>query len=1069
MMKQLWKRVVFTPSIIAISLLQGSLVADEIPREQMEFFEKEVRPLLVQHCFECHSETKQEGGLRLDSRGGLLLGGDSGEAISLDSPHSSLVIDAINYESYEMPPKGKLADREIAILTRWIEIGAPWPGSSDDKPLRKTDRFSEEDRAWWAIQPIRRSTLPASTESSSQWTRNPIDAFIFEKMSSQDLTPAPEANPQDIVRRVYLDVTGLPPTPEQVQAFLENESPKAYEELVDQLLNSKAYGEHSARYWLDLVRYADSDGYRADGFRPHAWRYRDYVIRSFNANIPYDRFVQEQLAGDEMFPDDLDAQVALGYLRHWVYEWNIRDARTQWKTILEDMTDTTSDVFLGLGLQCAKCHNHKFDPLLQKDYLRLQSYLTAIMPRDQVVASEPDKQAYFDALSKWEEQTIALRQQIAEIEKPYREKYRNIAIDRFPEDLQLIARKPQAERTPHDEQLVYLIERQVEAEYERLDQYLSANDKEKVLALRRELKAFEAQKPKDLPVAMLVSDVGSIAPMTVMPKRQEEIVEPGIPSILDPENMPIEQLDKTTGRRTALAKWITSPNNPLSTRVIVNRLWQQHFGRGLAANASDFGRLGGPPSHPELLDWLATELVEKNWSLKEIHRLILTSATYRLSTQHPLLAEYQQKDPLNTFYWRRDTLRMSAEQIRDAFLVVSGQYKECEGGPGQLPDAKCRSVYTRTMRNSPDQLLDSFDLPQFFSSNSNRNTTTTALQSLLMINSDQIYSVARQLSQKVQSVAPEVDAQVILAWKRIFGRSPTPEEIQASVEFITQQQKLVESGGNTQDKVSLPVAKLPYRDGQSVLVSLNSTNERMLVPHDSSLNVEDFTVEVYFQLRSIAKTGAVRTMVAKWNGDMKSPGWRFGVTGEGSRRKPQTLVLQAIGDDADGKLREHAIFSDQHIQINTPYYAAASVKLATKETPGTITFFLKNLSNDDEPLLTAVVEHQLAGALHNDAPITLGSQNSKDGQQFDGLIDDVRLTRKPLGLDELLYTAERDLPDTIGFWRFENVPGVLKNSSADRFSISTSQSNESTQSPQETAFTDWCHALLNSNEFLYIQ
>ncbi len=268
--------------------------------------------------------------------------------------------------------------------------------------------------------------------------------------------------------------------------------------------------------------------------------------------------------------------------------------------------------------------------------------------------------------------------------------------------------------------------------------------------------------------------------------------------------------------------------------------------------------------------------------------------------------------------------------------------------------------------------------------------------------------------------------------------------------------------------MELPVAKLPYRDGQSILVSLNASNERMTVPHAAELDVQEFTVEVFFQLRSVAKSGAVRTLVAKWNGDMKSAGWRFGITGEGSRRKPQTLVIQAIGENLKGELQEFAIFSDQHIQINTPYYAAASIKLATKDTPGSVTFWLKNLSNDDEPLLTAAIEHGLSGGLQNDEPLTLGSQNNKDGQRFDGLIDDVRLTRRSLGLDELLHTAERELSDTVGFWRFENVPGVVKNSAADRFEIEAKQDSNDANSPRETAFADWCHALLNSNEFLYI-
>ena len=383
---------VATPFLLVLAIPDNPLMAQEISPEHVKFFEKEVRPLLAENCFQCHADKKQKGDLRLDSLAKMLAGGESGAAIVPGMPEKSLLIQAVRYESLEMPPEKKLTEAQIQILSEWIRIGAPWPGSDPSAPIvRKTasgsiDRFTDEDRAWWALQPVTRPMIPVIPDDV--WARNEIDRFVLSRMMREGLKPAPAADPTSLVRRLYFNVTGLPPTPEQVAAFVGDKSPDAYEQLVDRLLDSPAYGEHAARQWLDLVRYADSDGYRADGYRDNAWRYRDYVIDAFNNDKRYDRFVQEQLAADELFSNEPNTQVALGYLRHWVYEWNLRDAPGQWKTILDDVTDTTADVFMGLGLQCAKCHNHKFDPLLQKDYFRLQASFAALMPTEVVLADE---------------------------------------------------------------------------------------------------------------------------------------------------------------------------------------------------------------------------------------------------------------------------------------------------------------------------------------------------------------------------------------------------------------------------------------------------------------------------------------------------------------------------------------------------------------------------------------------------------------------------------------------------------------------------------------------------------
>ena len=1044
--------------------------SDDLPPEHVKYFEREVRPLLSEKCFGCHGEEDQGGDLRLDSYAHIMRGGESGDpALLPGKPDESLLIDAINYESYEMPPDKRLSDKQIETLTRWVAIGAPWPGADPNAPIRKREVFDEHDRSWWAIQRIEKPRVPPA--EGEGWEVNPIDHFVLDRMLSEGLSPAPRAEKVRLVRRLYLDVTGLPPTPEQVTNFVESESPDAYEKLVDSLIASKGYGEHAARQWLDLVRYADSDGYRADGYRPHAWRYRDYVIKSFNDDKPYDRFVQEQVAGDEMFPDDLEAQIALGYLRQWVYEWNIRDAETQWNTIIEDLTDTTADVFVGLGLQCAKCHNHKFDPLLQKDYFRFRAFFDSILPDDAIVATGKEITEYQDRLDQWEKKTNSIREKIKRLEEPYRKKYRDIAINRFPEHIQAFARKSADQRTTYQEQIAYLVQRQVQSEYERLDNYIKGEDKEKLVALRRKLKAFEKAKPKALPTAMVISDVSQTPAPTRMPKRKDLNVEPGIPSILDENPLPISSpTSSSTGRRTALAKWITAADNPLTSRVIANRIWQRCFGQGLAANTSDFGVLGGPPSHPELLDWLAAQLIEDGWSLKSLHRKILLSATYRQSTDHPQFALYQTIDPSNDFYWRSNTSRLSAEQIRDSLLIVTGRLKNRNGGPSVHSDSPYRTIYTRVMRNSPDELLGSFDLPQFFSSNSSRNTTTTPIQSLLLFNSDRMLGHARRLAEKTSLQSNNQREQVCLAWRSVFSRKPTEEEIESSLNFLGRQaQQLASSHEKASgDTTRIETSKLPYRDGQALQFKIDEPMLKLSIPSSPDLQLDTFTIEAFFQLRSIASTGTVRSIVSKWNAQNNAQGWNFGVTGKGSRRKPQTLVMHMFGPRSDGHIGEVAVFSDQHIAFDTPYYSSASVKLAREGRPGTVTFYLKDLSNDDEPLQVATVEHNLSDGIRNDAAIAIGRRGGTNSSRFDGLIDDVRLVNRALSVEEILYTNESEVSGVVGFWQFEVDPGVRSNSVSAKHTLIAEGKALVDLTPSEKAMVDYCHTLLNANEFLYV-
>lgn len=1050
-----------------------SLGDEQLTPQQLQFFEKQVRPLLSEQCYECHSEKTSKGDLRVDSRTSLLLGGESGSAIEPGDPDASMLMEAVRYESFEMPPSQKMSDEQIAILSKWIEMGAPWPGDHADvvrRPKGKT--FSEDELNWWAFQAVT-DPIPPTQLAQPDWCRNEIDQFIAADLDRQQLVPAPEADRATLLRRLYFDLIGLPPTPEEVRAFEQDTDPLAYEKVVDDLLDRPEYGERWARHWLDLVRYAESDGYRADRRRPQAWRYRDYVIDSFNEDKPYNRFVQEQLAGDELFPDDPAALIATGFLRHGIFEYNVPDIRGQWDNILNEVTDVTGDVFFGMSFQCARCHDHKFDPLLQKDYFRLRAFFEATLPRDDVIAATPEQKAAHAAQEAiYLEKTRELREQLdALLEKPLQAVF-DATTKRYPDDLMEIIRKDPEEHTPYEKQLVAFANRLIRHDQRGVDSRAKGEVKEQILALRRELAKFDSLKPKALPRPMSISDAGSIAPPTIIPKKKTEVA-PGFPTILEPDVptiTPPENIANTTGRRSELAKWLTRSENPLSTRLIVNRMWQYHFGRGLAANSSDFGILGGTPTHPELLDWLTSRFLENGWRLKSIHRLIVTSATYRQAASHPQLAEFQIKDPSNRWYWRGDVRRLDAEQIRDAIFAVTGQLQPTRGGPAVLADRPRRSIYTRVMRNSHDPLMQVFDLPPFIVSNSDRDATTTPVQSLLLINSQVMLAHAGSLAKRIYSQSADEDnvqTRLKQLWWVFFGRPPMTDELNQAVSFL-QAQEQMHASEKQDDGVpaNVTTGQVPYRDGQAVLFEDRPKQERFQVPADNRLDVDDFTFEAIFQLRSVYESGAVRTLGAKMARQDSRSGWLFGISGKGSRRKPQTLVLQVFGTNSEGKPQELVLFSDHHLEINKPYYAAVSVQMKTPVSPGVVTFHLKDLSNDEEPLATAEFPNPLVSMTDNKDSLRVGS--GRTGDQFDGLIDDVRLSSKALSKSELLNTTEGFTAATIGYWQFEPKPGLLEDSLPDGLSMKLGGRGPQ-RSPSYAAFVDLCHVLLNSNEFLYVR
>lgn len=1101
-------------------LAAGSVLADEptgLNTTDLDtVYLSKVQPLLKERCYSCHSHAarKSRGGLAVDSREALITGGESGAAIVPGKPEESVLIDAVKRDGLEMPPEGKgepLNAAEIELLERWIRDGAHAPaaiGPSGPKK-RRPGALTDEDRKWWALQPLKGVAPPAlashqdtdEPEADNQGAPlNEIDCFIRDRLKREGLTPAPTSPPRVLARRLTFDLTGLPPTAIEAVALVSadpNDSTtgaaangaaandtitnaknadQAYQELVDRLLDSPRFGERMARHWLDLVRYADSDGYRIDDYRPDAWRYRDYVIRAFNADKPYDRFVQEQLAGDELFPGDPEALIATGYLRHWIYEYNNRDVRGQWTTILNDVTDTTADVFLGVGLQCARCHDHKFDPLLQRDYYRLQAFFAPLQPREDLVAATAEQRAAHEvALTAWHQKTESIRSEIAELEKKYRHNAVEGAVKIFPEDIQVMIRKPAAERTPVEAQLVALAWRQVEYEFNRLDSRIKGEDKERLIALRKQLAEFDSLKPAPLPIAFAVSDVGTKASPVLIPKKGDDPIEPGFLTLLDPEPARIEALPQspqTTGRRAALALWLTRPDNPLTARIIVNRVWQQHFGRGLAANASDFGTLGEPPSHPELLDWLSAWFQREGWSLKKLHRLIVMSATYRQSSLHPDPEPGRLLDPENKLLWRCRPHRLEAEQIRDAVFAVTGELQlEPSSGPGVLASAPRRSIFTRILRNTRDPLADVFDAPLWFASASSRDNTTTPVQSLMLVNSPFLLQRSRSFAARLQKLSPGDEAgQVVQAYRLAYGREPSSSERENALRFIAAQRPRINAQLASSAQAAFVPEKIPYRDGQAALIEPGGAQRMFRATESAGMQPEgDFTIEAFVQPRTIAEDGAVRVIAAKWSGDMKQPGWCIGITGKGSRRKPQTVVLQSVGRKRNGSIGEVAVFSDQHIALNKPYFIAVSVKLATKDSPGNMAFFLKDLSNDDEPLLIANVEHDLIGGLENDEAFTIGGRGH-GSSHFHGAIDDVRFSRGAIGAAQLLINVESVTGDTRGYWRFEARPDVLHDSTEFHHHLEpASITAKAATNVPATALADFCHALLNSSEFLYVE
>ncbi len=706
-----------------------------------------------------------------------------------------------------------------------------------------TSANSEFKHGEWPYCPLSRPAVP-QLKRLANWARNPVDAFLGEKLEAKNLEPNAEADKFTLLRRVTFDLTGLPPTPAEQAAFIADRSKDAYAKVVDRLLASPQYGEHWAQHWLDLVRYSETEGFKKDGLRPDAYRYRDYVIRSFNDDLPYDRFVRQQLAGDELEPDNNDALIATGLILLYPEDINASNMVQQRQETLDDVTENTGLAFLGMTVGCARCHDHKFDPIKQTDYYRLQACFAAVLPNDEFsIANKQQTAEYKQKMEKWEKVTKPIRDAIDTELADERQQARQEAISAYdPETLKAI-NTPAEQRSCLQKQLVAEADEWIESRIARAYRLCPPEERKLYDKQMEDLAKFDSMKPEPLPTAMAVFDGDGKAPPTSVLAggnylKPGEEVKPGFPEFLgasEPEIAPPEGRPNSTGRRAALAKWLTRPDHPLTARVLVNRLFQYHFGQGIVATPNDFGAMGGNPSHPELLDWLASEFISNGWHMRPIHRLMVLSASYCQSSKvNPSTAAHAAAiaaDAANNLFWHARRQRLEGEELRDAILDISGQLNPKMFGPGvhpELPqvladsrygwdpdeksaDRNRRSIYVLAKRNMRLPMLEAFDQPDQLNSCPRRMNTTTAPQALELLNSEMTTRAARQWSGKLISQCGDDETRLVReAYCEALGRQPQDREIKDAEAFVDKQAMEIKSESIRPNDEQLPIP-LPAR------------------------------------------------------------------------------------------------------------------------------------------------------------------------------------------------------------------------------------------------------------------
>ncbi len=725
--------------------------------EQIRFFETSIRPLLVDHCQKCHGPQKQKADLRLDSRAGILQGGESGPAAIPGNPEKSLLIKAVRHidGAPKMPDGKKLSEHEIADLTRWVLMGLPFPESQAAPKAGPKN--------WWAFQSPRKPEVPKT--NSKGWPQSPLDHFILAKLEAKGLAPAPRADRRTLIRRATFDLIGLPPTPAEIDAFVKDASPNAFARVVDRLLASPHYGERWGRHWLDVARYADSNGLDENVAFGNAWRYRDYVVRAFNDDLPFDQFILEQLAGDLLESKDLAVRhqrlIATGFLSLGPKVIAEVDEKKMEMDIVDEQIDTVGRAFMALTLGCARCHDHKFDPISIGDYYGLAGIFRSTKTMD-----------HFKKIARWHEHPLA-----------------------SPNDAAI--------KAAHESEIA-----KWKAAIEDLQRKPTDETPTKLKKLRSDLAKLEKAGPT-IPTALGVTD-GTIGDTPIHPRGNHlkigKVVPRQVPVILAGEHAP--SFDARTSGRLELARWLVQADHPLTGRVMVNRIWRWHFGNGIVRSTDNFGMLGELPSDPLLLDWLAARFVEERWSIKAMHRLIMLSSTYQMSAN--VDAKTLEADPENRLHGRANVRRLEAEAIRDALLAVGGVLDKSQGGSllhvknreylfdhtskdMTNYDSRRRSLYLPVIRNNLYDVFHLFDYPDPAVPSGDRATTTVAPQALFLMNSDWTMKICDRLAESLLQEAGLDDAgRVRRLYVKAYGREATDAEAVKAIALVRAVERAVQ-------------------------------------------------------------------------------------------------------------------------------------------------------------------------------------------------------------------------------------------------------------------------------------
>ena len=970
-------------------------------------FETEIAPLLNKRCVECHCGSSPAGGLSLTSHQGLTAGGDSGAVIGADFETIEECFFLERITSGEMPPEKqgqpqKLPESEIALIRAWLSAGAPWPQGRELDYFERTNDV-RAGRDWWSLQPVVRPPIPKLVHQPQP--ANPIDAFIGARLEAEGVQPAPKADKRTLIRRVYYDLIGLPPTAEQIEAFVHDDDPDAWGNLIDRLLQMPQYGERWGRYWLDLARYADTSGYERDQEKPFAWKYRDWVVSAFNQDMPYDQFIIQQLAGDEISDRSEQSVIATGFLRLGAWNDEPNDPADYQYERLEDLVHTTSSTFMALTVKCARCHLHKFDAITQEDYYRVASafWTGPIDPSRsrQDLGGPTSDELGFEQVLGW--------------------------TDTRPESPPLFV-----------------------------------------------LKNGERLQPLDEVTPASLSSIPSL----------EHTFDP------PPDGA------RTTHRRLELARWMTDPQNPLTTRVMVNRLWQHHFGQGIVRTPNNFGFLADPPTHPELLDWLADEFQRRGQRLKAMHRLILTSQTWQQSSLHPDADQIDQRDSGNRWWWRAERRRLEAETLRDSLLAASGELDLTVGGEGFKPtierealeglskkgsawqasepqDQLRRSLYLYLKRGLLPPIMTTFDLCDPTASCGKRDVTVVPTQSLAMLNHQFVHDRSLHLADTISKQYVDPTARVRQAWGSILGREPTAQQLDRSLRHLEQQVQNFAAAED--DSRSLTIAQIELDSEPSLVFHLRGDQARV---SEQSPNRVDAVSDLSAQSHTVVQPDVNARPLLEPNGFGGKPTLMFDGKGrflhvKGTLLSRPVCSFVAVVSDASQLASDQLSSVPGHREIISNWNGAAGnstsslfvgltgentvrfsdvLPAAARVSGSGGPYVLTVINGDDQVSLyqngRLLAQHDAVKGRRLDTDWVIGQQGNIGGEYWHGGIAEIRV-------------YDRDLS--------EQQRTLIEQQLADRYQLSLHTDRDEIEfSPDTIALASLCHVLMNSNEFLYV-